>query len=153
MILLLAFLIGLLTGLRSLTPVAVTAWATHLGWLKLSRSLAWLGTTVGVAFFTLLALVELVADKLPKTPARTAPPGLIARILLGGLAGACIAVAGGQTAIVGAGLGAVGGIVGAYGGYQVRIQLVKALGTPDIVVAIVEDLVTIGCSLWIVSRF
>jgi len=31
--------------------------------------------------------------------------------------------------------------------------LVKALGTPDYVVAVVEDQVAIGGSFWVVSRF
>ena len=148
-----AFLIGLLAGLRSLTPPAATAWAAHLGWLKLPRLLSWIGTVPAVAVFTVLALVELATDKLPKTSSRTAPPGLIARIIMGAFAGACLATAGAQGAILGVLLGAVGAIVGAFGGYQVRIRLVKALGTPDFVIALLEDLVTIGGSLWVVSRF
>jgi uncharacterized membrane protein len=40
-----------------------------------------------------------------------------------------------------------------FGGYQLRTRLVKALGTPDYVVAVVEDLVAIGESFWVVSRF
>ena len=93
-VLLFAFLIGFFAGLRSLTPPAVTAWAAHLGWLKVSSPLSWIGTLPAAIIFTLFALVELVTDKLPKTPSRTAPPGLIARILLGGLSGACITSAG-----------------------------------------------------------
>lgn len=153
MVLILAFLIGLFAGLRSLTPPAVTAWGAHLGWLKLRSPLSWMGTVAAVAFFTLLALVELVSDKLPKTPARTAPPGLIARILFGGLTGGCVTMGGGQGIALGAILGIVGALVGAFGGYQVRARVVKALGTPDYVVAVVEDLITIGGSLWVVSRF
>jgi uncharacterized membrane protein len=153
MTLLLAFLIGVLAGLRSLTPPAVTAWAAHLGWLRLQRPLSSIGTTPAVVIFSLTALVELVADKLPKTPSRTAPPGLVARILMGGLTGACVASAGGQGFIVGSLLGVVGGIVGCFGGYQARTRMVKALSTPDYVVAVVEDLVAIGGSLWVVSRF
>jgi len=153
MTLLLAFVAGLLAGLRSLTPPAVATWAAHLGWLKLPRSLAWMGSTPAVALFTVLALVELVTDKLPNTPSRTAPPGLIARILLGGLTGACVATAGASGATVGALAGAFGGVVGCFGGYQARTRLVKALGAPDFVVALLEDLVTLGGSLWIVSRF
>ena len=95
-VLLFAFLIGFFTGLRSLTPTAVTAWAAHLGWLKVPSPLSWIGTLPAAAILTLFALVELVTDKLPKTPSRTAPPGLIARILLGGLSGACVASAGGE---------------------------------------------------------
>jgi len=153
MIFLFTFLAGLFVGLRSLTPPAVTAWAAHLGWLRLPRTLAWIGTAPAVGIFSLLALVELVSDKLPKTPSRTAPPGLIARIVMGALTGACVATAGGEGIVLGAVLGIVGALAGTFGGYQVRTRLVKALGTPDFVVAILEDLVAIGGSLWVVSRF
>jgi uncharacterized membrane protein len=152
-VLLFAFLIGFFTGLRSLTPTAVTAWAAHLGWLKVPSPLSWIGTKPAAIVFTLFALVELVSDKLPKTPSRTAPPGLIARILLGALSGACVASAGGEGIVLGAVLGIVGALAGTYGGYQARTRLVKALGTPDFVIALLEDLVTIGGSLWVVSRF
>src|ERR1700758_4536803 len=96
MTLLLAFLIGVLVGLRSLTPPAVTAWASRLGWLRLSHPFSYIGTMPAVVIFSFTALVELVADKLPNTPSRTAPPGLVARIVMGGLTGACVASAGGQ---------------------------------------------------------
>ena len=98
MTLLFAFLIGFFGGLRALTAPAVTAWAVHLGWLKLQGPLALMGSIPSVAIFTLLAVVELVADKLPKTPSRTAPPGLIARIIMGGLSGACVAAGAGEGA-------------------------------------------------------
>src|SRR5271165_7138964 len=135
-LLLFAFLIGVFGGLRALTPPAVTAWAARLGWLKLSSPLAWLGSLPAVILFTLLALAELVSDKLPKTPSRTAPPGLIARTVLGGLCGGAVCLAGAnQGLLMGALAGAVGGIVGCFGGYQIRTRLVKALGSPDYVVA------------------
>jgi uncharacterized membrane protein len=152
-VLLLAFLIGLFSGLRSLTPTAVTAWAARLGWLRLGSGLTWLGTTPAAVIFTVLAIVELVNDKLPKTPSRTAPVGLTARIVTGGFTGACVATAGDQGLALGAILGIVGALVGTFGGYQVRRRLVKALGTPDYVIAVLEDLVTIGGSLLVVSRF
>jgi len=148
-----AFLIGALTGLRSLTPAAVTAWAAHLGWLKLDGTLAFIGSLPAVVILTLLAAGELVADKMPWIPNRISVPGLIARIILGKLMGACIAVAAGQSIWLGAVCGAVGGIVGAFGGYYARTRSVKALGKPDIYVALVEDLICVAGSLWIVSRF
>jgi uncharacterized membrane protein len=153
MTLLLAFLVGLFVGLRSLTPPAVIAWAAHLGRLKLQGSLAWIGTTPAAVIFTLGALMELVADKLPTTPNRTAPRGLIARVVMGGLTGACVGAAGAQGALLGALLGVVGGLAGAFGGYQARTGLVKALRAPDFVIAVLEDLLAIGGSLWVVSRF
>ena len=70
----LAFLIGFFAGLRSLTAPAATTWAVYLGWLKLDGPLALIGSFPAVAILTVLAIVELVADKLPRTPSRTAPP-------------------------------------------------------------------------------
>lgn len=148
-----AFLIGLFAGLRSLTPPAAVAWAVHLGWLRLARPLALIGSLPAVIILSLLAVTEIIFDKLPNTPSRTAPPGLIARIVTGGLTGACVSVGGGKTALVGAALGVAGGIVGTFGGYQARAGLVKSLRVPDFYIALLEDLIAIGGSLFIVSRF
>lgn len=153
-VLLFAFLIGVVGGLRALTAPAVTCWAAYLHWLNLTASpLKFMGSIVTVVIFTLLACVELVTDQLPSTPARTKPAGLIPRILLGGLCGATVASAGGQSLALGAVLGAVGGIVGAFAGYEVRTRLVKALGVPDFVIAVLEDAVAIGGGLLLLSRF
>ena len=153
-VLLFAFLIGVFGGLRSLTAPAATAWAGHLGWLKLRSPLVWLGTLPSAILLALLAVAELVSDKLPKTPSRTAPLGLIARVVMGTLCGAAICLAGSQQGwVAGAIAGAIGALVGCFGGYQVRTRLVKALGTPDFVIAVLEDLVAIAGSLWVVSRF
>ena len=153
MTLLFAFLIGLFAGLRSLTPPAAVAWAVHLGWLKLVRPLSLIGSLPAVIILSLLAVTEIILDKLPNTPNRTAPVGLIARIVTGGLTGACVSVGGGKSALVGAGLGVLGGIVGCFGGYHARAQLVKFLRQPDFNIAVLEDLIAIGGSLFIVSRF
>ena len=153
MTLLLAFLIGFFAGLRSLTAPAATAWAVYLGWLRLERPLSIIGSLLSVAIFTLLAVVELVADKLPKTPSRTSPPGLIARIVMGGLTGACVAAGEAQGALLGSMLGAVGGVVGCFGGYQARTRLVKSSGVPDTYIALLEDVVAVAGCLWVVSRF
>jgi len=153
-VLLLAFGIGIIAGLRSLTSPAVITWAAHRGWLNLQgTSLTFLGSTAAVATLTILAVVELVMDKLASTPARTKPLGLSARILLGGLSGAAVALAGRQSAAVGCALGAVGGVVGGFAGYQVRTGLVRALKVPDFVIAVLEDLVAVAGALFIVTRF
>src|ERR1041384_1091342 len=126
MTLLFAFLIGLFAGLRSLTPPAAVAWAVYLGWLRLVRPVALIGSLPAVIILSLLAIGEIIIDKLPNTPNRTAPLGLIARIVTGGFTGACVALGGGQSALVGAGLGVIGGIVGCFGGYQVRARLLES---------------------------
>ena len=148
-----AFLIGLFAGLRSLTPPAAVAWGVHLGWLKLARPLSLIGSLPAVIVLSVLAVTELIFDKLPNTPSRTAPLGLIGRIVTGGFTGACVSIGGGQSAVVGAALGVIGGIVGTFGGYQARARLVKSLRQPDFNIALVEDLIAIGGSLFIVSRF
>jgi uncharacterized membrane protein len=152
--LLLAFCIGVVAGSRSLTALAVVAWATHLGWMNLSASrLDFMGSTWAVVFFTLSALLELVTDQLPKTPARTNAVPLGARIVTGLLSGTCVAIAGSESLLLGALSGAAGGIAGAFGGYHARVGLVRRLHVPDFAIAIPEDLIAIGLGLLIVSRF
>jgi uncharacterized membrane protein len=152
-VLLFVFLIGVVTGLRSLTGPAVTSWAAHLGWLSLGGTpMRFMSSIVTVTIFTLLAVLELIADQLPSTPARTAPVGLSARVVMGGLCGATIAVGGGESMALGIVLGVIGAIVGTYGGYQARTRSVKALGVPDVVIAVIEDIVAIGGGLLVLSR-
>jgi uncharacterized membrane protein len=152
--LLLAFAIGVVAGLRSLTAPAVVAWAAHLGWINLhGSSLAFMAAIWAVAIFTFLALVELITDQLPTTPARTAAVPLTARIVMGLLTGASLGVAGGASLWLGALLGVAGALAGAFGGYRVRVGLVRALHAPDFAIAIPEDLVAIGLGLLLVSRF
>lgn len=154
LVLALTFAIGLVAGLRSLTAPAVVCWAAHLGWITLSGSLlAFMGSTWALWLFSILALVELVTDQLPTTPARTAPVGLIARLVMGMLSGACLAVAGQASLWVGVLAAAVGVLVGTFGGYRARVGLVRSLQVRDIAVAIPEDLVAIGLGLFVVSRF
>jgi uncharacterized membrane protein len=152
-VLLFAFLIGIVAGLRSMAAPAVTCWAAHLRWLKLEHTpLAFMGSPITVGILTFLACAELVADQLPSTPARTQAPGLIFRFLTGGLSGAAVAISGGQSLALGAVLGAVGGIAGAFAGYQVRTRLVRALKVPDFVIAVLEDAVAIGGGFFLLSR-
>jgi uncharacterized membrane protein len=153
-VLALALAIGLIAGLRSMTAPAVVCWGAHLGWLNLHDSrLAFLGSTAAVVIVTLLAIAELISDKLPSTPNRTAPVGLIGRFLTGAVSGAALCIAGGQSIAIGATLGAVGGIVAAFVGYQVRHRIVTQLKVKDTGVAIVEDLIAIGGAFLIVTRF
>src|SRR5262249_28530281 len=112
-----------------------------------------IGSLPSVVIFTLLAAVELVVDKLPSTARRTAAPGLIARIVTGALTGACVAVGGGEAWLTGSLLGSCGAIVGCFGGYQARKRIVKAIGKPDLYVALIEDFIALAGCLWVVSRF
>ncbi|HME87734.1 MAG TPA: DUF4126 family protein [Chthoniobacterales bacterium] len=152
-ILLFALGIGFAAGLRSLTPPAIVAWAAYLGWLNLSNSpLAFMGSIIAAVIFSLLALFELFTDLQPTTPKRTAPVPLTARVVMGGLCGACVYAAAHQSLIVGAILGAVGAVIGAFAGYEIRRKLVATLNIKDTFIGLLEDLVTIGLAYFFAFR-
>jgi uncharacterized membrane protein len=149
----LAFLIGVVAGLRALTPLAAVSWAARLGWLHLENTwLAFLGFAATPYIVSLLAIGELINDKLPKTPSRKAPPGFIARIVTGALSGAAIGMAS-QSPIGGLVAGAAGAVAGTLGGYEFRSRLVRATGGKDLPIALLEDVIAIGGAFLIVSRF
>src|SRR6202044_3783380 len=94
-VLCLAFAIGVIAGLRTFTAPAVVFWAAHLGWINLHGShLTFLGSIITVVILTLLAIFELVNDKLPKTPNRTTPGPLGARIVMEALSGRALLTGG-----------------------------------------------------------
>jgi uncharacterized membrane protein len=143
-----AFLIGAIAGLRAMTAPAAVSWAARLGWIDLAATpFAFLGTTAATIVLTLLALGELVNDKLPFTPSRLAAGPLIARLVMGGLSGAIVCAAAGQAMLAGAVLGAVGAYAGARLGYYARVSLAPSLGTPPLLAALIEDAIAVGGGL------
>lgn len=138
MLFLCAFLVGLVAGLRALTAPAVVSWAARAGVLAVAgTSLAFMGYKYTPIIFTVLAVAELINDKLPKTPSRKAPPGFIARVITGGLSGATVGAAG-QSLVVGLVLGVIGAVAGTLGGAAVRQKMAAAFGR-DFPAALVED--------------
>ncbi|HEX2917984.1 MAG TPA: DUF4126 domain-containing protein [Edaphobacter sp.] len=151
--LVLCFLIGCVAGLRSMTAPAIVCAAAYLRWIHPEGTpLAFMASVAALWVFTICAVGELIVDKLPNTPARTAPMGLIARALTGGLSGATLAASSGKSIAIGAVLGAVGGIAGAFAGYNIRHGIVVHMNMPDIVIAVIEDLLTITGGLFVVAR-
>jgi uncharacterized membrane protein len=143
LILLLALLIGVVAGSRSLTAPAVVAWGAYLGWIDLHGTWAsWMANIITVVVFTVLAIGELVNDKLPKTPPRTAPPIFAARLVTGGLAGAVLG-AWPHWTFTALGAGIVGAVLGTLGFYQFRKRLVAAIGGRDLPIALLEDAVAV----------
>jgi uncharacterized membrane protein len=144
--------IGFVAGLRAFTAPAAVSWAAYLGWLILSGSpLAFMASGITVALFSLLALAEFVGDQLPTTPSRTTTGPLIARILMGGLCGACLCASASESLLAGAALGGIGGVVGAFAGYEARTRLVRGLRVKDVFIAVPEDLVAILLAYFFVS--
>ncbi|MFT4111813.1 DUF4126 family protein [Silvibacterium sp.] len=148
-----AFLIAFVCGLRSMTAPALVCWAAHLGWISLAGShLAFLGHPVALVIFTLGAIGELIADKLPFVPRRTTPGPLLFRIVLGMVCAVAFAISGGFSPIAFGFLGIAGAIAGAYAGYGWRRSTSGSGRIADWPVALLEDLVAVGGGLLIVSH-
>jgi uncharacterized membrane protein len=151
LVLLLALLIGVVAGLRALTPPAAVAWGAALNWLPVDGTWAqWVGHPITVTVLTILLVVELVTDQLPSTPPRTVTPQFAARILTGAFAGAVIG-AGFHYTFSSIGAGVIGAVLGTLGGYQVRRRLVEANGGHDLPVALTEDVIAVLGGLAVVA--
>lgn len=141
--------LGLMTGLRTMTPIAVLCWFAYRGDLPVDGTWAfWTGKLATAIVFTVLAVGEYIGDKLPQTPNRTAPGPLIARLVFGGLVGAIAATGVDGSPVEGALLGVLGALVGAFLGYQLRKHLVQWSERPDWNLALLEDITTILLSIY-----
>ena len=150
---LLAFVIGIVAGMRALTAPAAISWAARLGKLSLSGTwLAFLGYAWTPWILTLVAIGELVTDQLPSTPSRKAPGPFGTRILMGGVCGAAL-TAGAGAMLPGAIVGITGAVAGTLGGYALRARMATAFGR-DRPAALIEDVIAIGaaCAVVLASR-
>ena len=138
-----ALLIGVIAGLRSMTAPAAVSWRAQAGHLDLANTwAAFLGWASTRWILTLLAIGELVADKLPSTPSRKAAVPFGGRIVTGGLSGAALCAAAGTT-LSGMLAGVVGAVIGTLGGHAFRARLAAAIGS-DLPAALVEDAIAVG---------
>jgi uncharacterized membrane protein len=141
-------LLGLVTGMRSMTAMAVLCWFAYKGDLSLDDTWAsWAAKLAPAIIFTVLALSELVADKLPKTPNRIAPGPLLVRVVMGGLVGSIVAAGLNGSEFEGIILGVGGALIGSFGGFLVRREIVSRLDCKDWHVALAEDATAIICAV------
>jgi uncharacterized membrane protein len=150
MIVVLAFLIGSIAGLRAMTAPAAVAWAAFLGWLGVAGTWAgFMASPWAVGIFSLLALTEFVTDQLPGTPSRKVPPQFAARLISGGFCGAVLAAApGGWVLALVAGV--AGAVAGTLGGASARGRLAASFGR-DSPAALTEDAVAVIAGLLIAA--
>ena len=146
-----AFLIGTTSGLRALIGLAAVSWAAHFGILPLEHTwLAFLGYAFTPYILTLMAIGELVNDKLPKTPSRLVPPQFITRIVTSALSGLAIGLSG-NGLIIGLVAGILGAVAGTFGGAKARGVLAKRFGR-DLPAALLEDAVALGIAAFALFR-
>ena len=133
--------IGAVAGMRTMTASAALSWAAP-GWIGLPIHRA--GHTRPALAATLLALGEIVGDKLPFAPDRRIPPSLAARLAIGGAGGAALAGRGGSP-LTGAAYGVVGALIGTYGGRAAR-ALMAQIGL-NRAGGLIEDAVAVGLAI------
>lgn len=136
LLLLLAFLLGVVSGLRTFTAPAVLWIMRHGGLWAYVLSAG--------------ALFEYFLDVQPKAPPRTGAIGLVGRLLSGAFVGWWAAATSGISPAGGALAGAIGALAGAYGGLAVRKRAAAAVG--NVASGILEDLVAIAAAVAIVTR-
>jgi uncharacterized membrane protein len=152
MFIVVALALGVVAGLRAMTSPAVASWAARWGVLAVAGTpMAFMGFKYTPIIITVLAIGELINDKLPNTPSRKVPSQFIGRILSGGLVGATVGAAA-DSLLIGLLVGGIGAVGGTYGGAAVRGRLAKTFGR-DLPAALLEDAAAIAISILAVARF
>lgn len=139
-------LLGVVTGMRSMTALAVLCWFAWLSLLPETGWAHWSATLVAAILFGLCALGEYAGDLSPRTPNRTSLFPMTVRVLFGGMAGALCAHALTQPLVGGVLFGVSGVMVGAYGGEWLRTWTAKKVGR-DWPVGVTESAVALGLAL------
>jgi uncharacterized membrane protein len=121
---------------RAATLGAVTGTRTFLA----PAALALRGRLGKVAKFAVppLAAGELIGDKLPSAPPRSAGPGLVGRVASGAFSGR---VSDGSRGLR---IGAAFALATTYPSQALRAQIVKRTPIPDIACAVPEDIIGVG---------
>ncbi len=114
---------------------ALAGFACGLRTFSAPLALALRGRLGGRSFLAVAAAGELVGDKLPSVPSRTAPGPLALRLAAGALCGHVLAGRAGLAA------GAAGAAAGSFAGQRARGLLSERTGKPDAVFAVAEDAV------------
>lgn len=147
-----ALVLGIVAGLRSMTAPAAISWAAYLGIIKLEGTwLAFLGFRFTPYLLTIMAIGELIGDKLSFTPSRKAFFPFAGRIGSGALCGAAVGSPSGSW-LTSALAGAIGALIGTLGGYELRTRLTKANSGKGLPIAILEDLTAVIAAFLIVSQ-
>ncbi|MDN3547759.1 DUF4126 family protein [Mucilaginibacter aquaedulcis] len=145
--------LGTLAGMRSTSAPAITSHIlSHHQSKNLEHSpLGFMQSKNVAAALKVLALGEIVGDKLPSAPNRIKPAALGFRVISGALAGAGIYRAVGNNAIVGALLGGTAAFASTYGSFFLRRSTVKTSHIIDPIIGAVEDALVIGSGVGLAS--
>lgn len=142
-----ALAMGVFTGLRAFTPLAVASWGARLGLVAPPAWLSFLAASWTPWVLTFLAIGELITDQLPSAPSRKVPVQFGIRIIAGALCGAALTA---DMWWLGAAAGATGGVIGTVGGASARARLAAAFRR-DLPAALLEDAVAVAGAVLVVA--
>ena len=141
-----AVVIGAIAGLRTFTAPAAISRAARNGLIEVRGPvLKLLDSERASNILTAMAVLEIVADKMPWIPARTKPLPLGARILSGAFSGAALSPAAARRQAAAA--GAIAAIVFAFAGARFRRLYAEESEIPDLLVALAEDATAVGAAV------
>jgi uncharacterized membrane protein len=148
-----ALVLGLVAGMRSMLAPAVLAitLARRPEYAPASAPAQWFTLLPLAVILAILALGELVADKLPMTPNRTALGPFVARLASGAISGAVFVQIGHLNPWLGAACGAIGAFVGTFGAFHARRFVARATGIRDPFIGAAEDVVAIALAAIVVA--
>lgn len=149
-----ALLLGVVAGMRSMMPLAALA-ITMSRRPEIVPALApirWFAMRTVAIVLSLAAIGEIIADKLPRTPNRTALGPFLGRLIAGGITGAAVVQLAHINAWIGAGLGVVGAVLGTFGAFHARRWLGKTTGIRDQYIGALEDVIAIAVAAAVLAK-
>ncbi len=132
--------LGAVSGMRSMAAPAIVSRLASSGLLPIEESqIGFLTNPTAAKTTSILAIGEMLADKLPFVPNRTQALPLITRAISGAMSGAAFSTGKKRSALFGALCGMAAAIGATYGAFKLRQMADKQLQIPDTVVAVAED--------------
>ena len=139
-----SILMGLVAGMRSMTPIAVISWAARRNLPSGHNTPLSILSSPAVSKVTLaLAAAELLGDKMRSAPDRIIVPGILARVVTGAIAGAAVAPR--EDRPLGALLGATVAVGAAYLSFRLRKNAILNGGQAS--TGLIEDAVALSAAL------
>lgn len=148
-----ALVLGFVAGMRSMMPLAalsITIWR-HPEIAPATSPAHWFTLRALEIIFVLAALGELIGDKLPRTPNRTALGPFVGRIASGSLTGAALVQLGGVDPWTGAACGAIGAVASTFGMFHARRLVGRVTGIRDPYVGAMEDVLAIALVVIVIA--
>lgn len=146
-----AVALATIAGVRSMSaPALLAKYASeHKGKFK-KTPFNWILSENVQGIAPILALGEMVGDKLPFAPNRISPMLLLGRVGSGALVGAALFASEKEDTLTGAVVGGGAAFFSSFVSFAIRVGVSKVLHLPSPIVGLAEDaaVITLGPKIW-----